>query len=133
MQPKFATPLAYEQAEQLLQPIYIRLIDNLRKQLESSACQGDYVEQMEPYPGHQLKISYQGQTMGCWDLWQLCFHLCFVDFPLESAAGAAEEMMVVVDPQLLDGTGAIAWQILEDKTQKLVQQLFAGLPVAGES
>jgi hypothetical protein len=44
MKPKFATVKAWEQSELLMQPVYIRLIDNLRKTLEDSTWTGDYRE-----------------------------------------------------------------------------------------
>jgi hypothetical protein len=42
MQPKFQTMEAWQQAELLMQPAFIRLIDNLRKQLEQSTWKGTY-------------------------------------------------------------------------------------------
>ena len=44
MTPKFSTPLARAQIEQLMQPALIRVIDNLRKQLDESSWKGDYEE-----------------------------------------------------------------------------------------
>lgn len=46
MTPTFATPLARAQVEQLMQPALIRVIDNIRKQLESSDWQGKYEEKL---------------------------------------------------------------------------------------
>lgn len=40
--PKFADIRAWEQAEFLMQPVFIRVIDNIRKQLEQSTWQGSY-------------------------------------------------------------------------------------------
>jgi hypothetical protein len=40
--PKFANTRAWEQAELLMQPVFIRVIDNLRKQLEQTTWQGTY-------------------------------------------------------------------------------------------
>jgi hypothetical protein len=40
--PKFSTTLAWQQAELLMQPILIRVIDHLGQQLETSAWQGAY-------------------------------------------------------------------------------------------
>jgi hypothetical protein len=42
--PKFRDLETWRQAEQLMQPAFIRLIDNLRKQLEQSSWRGDYEE-----------------------------------------------------------------------------------------
>lgn len=44
MPPKFATPAAWQQAELLMQPVFIRVIDNLRKELEQSSWKGSYHE-----------------------------------------------------------------------------------------
>jgi hypothetical protein len=44
MPPKFATPIAWQQAELLMQPVFIRVIDNLRKELEQSSWKGNYHE-----------------------------------------------------------------------------------------
>lgn len=40
--PKFADIRAWEQAELLMQPVFIRVLDNIRKQLEQSKWQGTY-------------------------------------------------------------------------------------------
>jgi hypothetical protein len=44
MKPRFADIETWRQAEILMQPAFIRLIDNLRKQLEVSDWQGSYEE-----------------------------------------------------------------------------------------
>ncbi len=44
--PEFATPLARAQVEQLMQPALIRVIDNIRKQLDVSDWQGSYEEEL---------------------------------------------------------------------------------------
>jgi hypothetical protein len=42
MKPKFADLISWQQAELLMQPVFIRLLDNLRKQMEDSSWQGTY-------------------------------------------------------------------------------------------
>lgn len=42
--PKFQDLATWQQAEQLMQPAFIRLVDNLRKQLEQSTWRGTYEE-----------------------------------------------------------------------------------------
>lgn len=42
--PKFADIRAWEQAQLLMQPVFIRVLDNIRKQLEQSTWQGNYEE-----------------------------------------------------------------------------------------
>lgn len=44
MQPKFKDMIAWQQAEVLMQPAFIRLIDNIRKQLDESTWKGTYHE-----------------------------------------------------------------------------------------
>ncbi len=46
MTPTFATPLAKARVEQLMQPALIRVIDNIRKQLETCDWQGKYEEEL---------------------------------------------------------------------------------------
>jgi hypothetical protein len=45
MLPKFASTTAWQQAELLMQPVFIRVIDNLRKELEQSSWRGTYREE----------------------------------------------------------------------------------------
>lgn len=42
MPPKFQDPVAWQQAELLMQPAFIRVIDHIRKQLDESAWRGTY-------------------------------------------------------------------------------------------
>ena len=42
MKPKFATLEAWQRAEILMQPAFIRVVDNLRKQLDQSSWKGTY-------------------------------------------------------------------------------------------
>ena len=42
MRPKFATIEAWQRAEILMQPAFIRVVDNLRKQLDQSSWKGTY-------------------------------------------------------------------------------------------
>lgn len=46
MTPTFATPLARAKVEQLMQPALIRVIDNIRKQLDDCQWQGKYEENL---------------------------------------------------------------------------------------
>lgn len=45
IKPTFANVNEWQQAEILMQPVFIRLIDNIRKALDHSAWQGNYQEQ----------------------------------------------------------------------------------------
>jgi len=46
MKPQFATPLARAQIDQLMQPALIRVVDNIRKQLDKTDWQGKYEEDL---------------------------------------------------------------------------------------
>lgn len=46
MPPKITDTVTWEQAELLMQPAFIRVIDNIRKALEASAWKGTYQEEM---------------------------------------------------------------------------------------
>ncbi|MGC1219052.1 MAG: hypothetical protein WA883_16385 [Phormidesmis sp.] len=45
--PTFATPLARARLDQLMQPALIRVIDNIRKQLDQSTWEGTYEEELQ--------------------------------------------------------------------------------------
>lgn len=47
--PKFQDLVTWQQAEQLMQPAFIRLVDNLRKQLDQSSWKGTY-EDIQVWP-----------------------------------------------------------------------------------
>ena len=163
MKPRFATIETWQQAELLMQPTFIRLIDNLRKQLDASTWRGTYhdvlvwaddipdetkarvtqlQQQLEtappdqaaeiqatlshlpsPYPGYELRLEKDDRQVSI-DLWELCYRICFRsevevwtdDFPVE------------VDTSLFDETGEVDWDILEEKTKQIVQQVFERLP-----
>jgi hypothetical protein len=59
------------------------------------------------------------------DLWDLCYQVCFLNYSSENTA-------VDIDTTLIDEYGDVDWQYLETKTQELVKQVFASLPVLGE-
>lgn len=44
--PQFVDTESWQQAEMLMQPVFIRVIDNIRKELEASAWQGTYREEI---------------------------------------------------------------------------------------
>jgi hypothetical protein len=127
MKPKFKDAIAWEQAQLLMQPAFIRTIDNIRKQLEESSWQGTYQEIQSPYPGYVLCLT-QGDRSVNVDLWNLCFEVCFLDYPSNPTATTQEEQEVEIDTSLIDETGEVDWHRLETKTQHLVNRIFASLP-----
>lgn len=63
MPPKFATSLAWEQANLLMQPALIRVIDNIRKHLDESAWTGTYENVMRFPPGTSPNDQHQVQDL----------------------------------------------------------------------
>ena len=127
MKPKFKTVLAWEQAQLLMQPAYIRVIDNIRKQLEQSSWKGTYQEVTTPYPGYHLCLSRQDHSVEV-DIWELCFRVCFLEYDLnQTHISGSEAVPVEVDTRLIDETG-VDWQLLETKAQQVVRQVFNNLP-----
>ena len=126
MIPKIQDSLAWEQTQQLMQPAYIRVVDNLRKALEDSAWRESYQEVETPLPGYELCLSSQEQAVKI-NLWELCFEVCFQDYqrgsvPLDS------QLNVEVDTSLLDlETGEVNWEKLDNKAREKVEQIFASL------
>lgn len=131
MRPKFKNTLAWEQAERLMQPAFIRVIDNIGKQLEGSPWQGTYQEVQTPYPGYHLCLTHQGQSIKV-DIWQLCFQVCLLDYPLPfldvSEVDFNLSRDVEVDTSLINEKGEVDWRRLETKAQRTVQQIFTNLP-----
>ena len=132
MKPKFKNTLAWEQAQLLMQPALIRVIDNIRKQLELSSWEGTYQEITTPYPGYLLCLTYKDKSVNV-DIWNLCFQVCFQDYhPPSTKITEGEEVPsqeVEIDSSLLDEAGEVDWHSLETKTQRVVKQVFADLPI----
>jgi hypothetical protein len=129
MKPIFKNSTDWEQAEYLMQPSLIRVIDNLRKQLDESVWKGTYTEIDKPYPGHQLHLTYQDYTYEI-ALWDICFQVCFLDYQISPSTDSTDlaEQEVRIDTSLFRETGEIDWQKLETKTQQIIDKLFANLP-----
>ncbi len=171
--PKFQDMVTWQQAEILMQPAFIRLIDNLRKQLEQSAWKGTYedvqvwqegvsdevkfkVRQLQaeletattdaqaveieqvladlptPFPGYHLRLEHHDQTVTL-DMWELCYQICFRYYDVESGTSHEPDQAigesVEVDTNLLDDSGEVDWNRLDEKTHQLVEAIFARLPV----
>lgn len=120
MPPKFPDTESWQQAEILMQPVLIRLVDNLRKQLEESPWQATYQEVETPYPGHQLCLRYQDQETIV-NLWDLCYEICFRNYQRDLAT----EQIVEIDTTLLDEIGEVDWNRLDEKARSCVEHLLA--------
>lgn len=121
MKPKIKNQVAWHQAEILMQPALIRVIDNIRKQVDQSTWQATYEEVQLPYPGYILCLKKDEREHRV-DIWDLCYQVCFSNYaPTHSEIESQE---VEIDTTLLDETGDVDWNLLEEKTKKIVEQVF---------
>ncbi|NJN31724.1 MAG: hypothetical protein HC824_15845 [Synechococcales cyanobacterium RM1_1_8] len=176
MKPKINDPQTWSQAELLMQPAFIRLIDNVRKAVEATDWESRY-ETLQVWPEaatavqkarwevltaqlettqpvdlgaveaelatlprpelfYRLYLEW-GDRQAEFDLWQLCYQVCFRDYepdlPTDSAGPLAAEIQAVeiqaveIDDRLLDPQGEIDWVALDQKTKGIINQIIAGL------
>jgi len=126
MKPQFTDTLAWQQAELLMQPAYIRILDHIRKQLELSSWKATYQEVQTPFPGYLLVLQHKDHQVSV-DLWDLCFQVCFRNYSHSHAE--LESQKVEIDTSLIeDDTGDVDWPCLDAKARQLVEQVFANLP-----
>ncbi|VEP14226.1 conserved hypothetical protein [Hyella patelloides LEGE 07179] len=127
MKPQFKTRLAWEKAQLLMQPALIRVLDNIRKNLDTSSWRGTYKEVTEPIPGYLLRLTKDNRTIEV-DIWQLCYQVCFQDYTPATQHIFSEleqrSVDVEIDDRLLDETGEIDWHLIEAKAQQAVRQVF---------
>jgi hypothetical protein len=125
MKPRFKNTVAWQQAEMLMQPALIRIVDQVRKQLEQTTWKATYNDVQTPIPGYELCLE-RNDTSVCVDVWELCYQVCFRNYaPSHSNLDTQE---VEIDTNLIDETGDVDWQSLDTKAQHLVEQVFATLP-----
>jgi hypothetical protein len=126
MQPKFANELAWQQAEFLMQPIYIRIIDRIRQQGEVSTWQVSYEEVREPRPINYLCLQSQDRQLK-FDIWDLCYQVCFLNY--DGSHSEVESQIVEVDTSLIDmEAGSPDWHRLDNKANDVVAKIFNNLP-----
>ncbi|MGK7941655.1 MAG: hypothetical protein AB4062_16190 [Crocosphaera sp.] len=123
MKPTFRNTTDWEKAEILMQPTFIRVMDNLRKQLEKSNLVATYEEVQDPFPGHQLLLNH-GDKSTTISIWEICFKVCFLDYQFSSEQSRQDTTIVDIDSQLFQEKGEIDWQKLEQKTQKTIQNII---------
>ena len=77
-----------------------------------------------PHPGYELCLEKDDRQVTI-DLWELCYKICF-------SLQETDFQPVEVDLSLIDETGDVDWNRLDDKTKQLVEQIFATLPSESE-
>ncbi len=141
MKPKFATEQAWQQAEILMQPAYIRLVDQIRRQTEENESEilVSYEEVTTPYPSNLLCLqpkvnasnpdhidTNQAQPLLKVDIWDLCFQVCFENYEPIAAETAQTEQLVAIDLSLFaPHTQEVDWSKLDNKAQVAINQVFA--------
>ena len=117
IEPKFKNTQEYELAQVLMQPTFIRLVDNIRQESESSKYDVSYEEITDPFPSYIVIIKKE-YTIEKNNIWELCFRICFDNYQEN------QHNPVTTDKTLFDDDGELNWQILDEKTKVLVKSLF---------
>ncbi len=113
-----------------MQPAMIRLVDNLRKQLEQSSWHSRYEQVELPIPGYHLYLTdAEQEQQRVLSIWELCYSICFKCYQMDRP----EPQPVEIDPKLLDETGEIDWHYLDQKTQDIVAQVLTVTPSHGNT
>jgi hypothetical protein len=124
MRPKIKDQVAWQQAELLMQPVLIRLLDNIRKKLEDSVWTGTYHDTQTPYPGYRLDLEHNNQKVSL-DIWELCYQVCFKNYQPTHAPQESQE--VEIDTHLIDETGDVDWNRVDEKSNRVINQYFDNL------
>ncbi|CCQ62440.1 hypothetical protein [Crocosphaera watsonii] len=127
MKPTFKNTTDWEKADILIQPAFIRVMDNLRKELEKTNLVATYEDIQEPFPGYQLILTKENDSVSI-SIWEICFQVCFTDYQFSSNNSSQASIMVEIDENLFNGDNEINWQQLEIKTQQTIQTLINNFP-----
>ena len=127
MKPTFKNTTDWEKAEMLMQPVFIRVMDNLRKQLEKTNLVATYEEVQEPLPGYQLILTHESASVTI-SIWDICFQVCFIDYQVSSNQSSQNSLIVEIDDHLFNEEKEINWQQLETKTQQTIQTIIDNFP-----
>jgi hypothetical protein len=122
-------------AAQLMQPALIRLLDQLRRSLETSPWQGTYETVEIPCGEAEPQILYwlhlrQGDRQQRVNLWELCYQICFQQYTPELDYSGIHDFQVgevQADLSLFDPAGEVDWHKLDRKAAQVVAALFAAL------
>ena len=126
MQPKFTSELAWQQAEFLMQPIYIRIIDRIRQQSEVSTWKVTYEEIRDPHPINYLCLESAGKLLK-YDIWDLCYQVCFLNY--DGSHSDAQSQIVEIDTSLIDMEAQTPdWHRLDHKAKDVIANIFEHLP-----
>lgn len=109
-----------------MQPIYIRVIDQIRQQSEVSTWAVSYEEVKEPYPTNYLCLKSTNGLLK-FDIWDLCYQVCFLNY--HGSHSAIGSQIVEVDASLIDMEAQIPdWTRLDNKAKDVIMRVFDNLP-----
>jgi hypothetical protein len=117
MQPQIPDERSWHQAELLMQPAFIRLVDHIRQLSESSPWESSYEQQEQSHTIYLLHLT-QGAQRFTIDFWGLCYRVCFQNYD-------PSQVTVTIDQTLLTEDGQVHWSNLDHKTQNLINAVFA--------
>jgi hypothetical protein len=122
MIPKFSDELAWQQAELLMQPSYIRVVDWLRQVAEELAWEVSFETIETPSPGYEACLR-KGDRELRHDLWDLCYRVCFRNYV--GAHTPTEAQLVEIDTDLIESdTQEVDWVKLDVKAKRVVTEIF---------
>ncbi len=110
-------------------------INQLRAQLATASPEAaltieqTLAELPQPFPAYYLHLN-KGDHSVVVDLWNLCYRICFLNFPEPNRESNQETITVDIDNNLFDADGEVNWQCIDAKTQDLVRQIFSTLPTS---
>ncbi len=108
-----------------MQPIYIRIIDRIRQYSETSTWEVSYEEVQMPQPTSYLCIR-SGDRQLRFNLWDLCYQVCFVDY--HGSHSELEARSVIVDTSLIDMENSSPdWHRIDDKANTIIARVFNNL------
>lgn len=168
MKPKINDLTTWNQAELLMQPAFIRLIDNFRKAVEGTDWESRYEDLQDwpegtseaqkarwselsamlettqpldlaaveaelaalPSPELSYRLNLERETHQIqFDLWQLCYQVCFRSYVPGLPSDTGEETQnVEIDSQLLNAQGEVDWVALDAKVLTIVEPIMRSLP-----
>jgi hypothetical protein len=152
--PQESPEFYWQQAANLFQPALIRLLDQIRQQLDASDWKGTF-ESRELWPAdltpeslpasspsetsetpetapqilYLLHLSRQEQTAQV-NIWELCYQICFQSYDPQLERETIADFQpgeVKTDISLFDPEGEIDWHQLDHKAHRVVAEMLAAI------
>jgi hypothetical protein len=149
--PQESPEFYWQQAATLFQPALIRLLDQIRQQLDASDWKGTF-ESRELWPTdptpeslpaslpsetpetapqilYLLHLSHQEQTAQV-NIWELCYQICFQNYHPQLERETIADFQpgeVTTDISLFDPDGEIDWHQLDHKAHRVVAEMLAAI------